>query len=354
MSAAPGPSPVRFFDTVNAYQHSAAMKAAVEVGLFTAIAEAGGNDRSHGITAAEIARRCRIHPRGARILADYLAILGFLQKSGEGEGATYANAEDAALFLDRNSPAYCGGAVEFLASAHVRAHFDALTDRVRNGGAPLSGDNSLAPNHDMWVRFARGMAGIAMGPAQMLAGITLQQLAPAPNKPLKVLDISASHGMYGLAFAQGHPQAHIVGQDWPVVLPVALEHAAKLGLADRYTTLPGSAFEVHFGSGYDVILLPNFLHHFDTATNVTLLKKCRDALRPGGLCVTLEFAPDDSRLQPPGTGTFALVMLASTPSGDAYTVTELTRMYEEAGLVNIHSAMLPIGMQRAILGARAA
>jgi 2-polyprenyl-3-methyl-5-hydroxy-6-metoxy-1,4-benzoquinol methylase len=162
--------------------------------------------------------------------------------------------------------------------------------------------------------------------------------------------------MYGIAFAQQHPHAHIVAQDWPVVLPVALEHAAKLGVADRYSTLPGSAFDVHFGGGggggYDVILLPNFLHHFDAPACTTLLRKCHASLRPGGLCVTLEFAPDNSRLQPPNAGAFALVMLAATPAGDAYTVNELTAMYQHAGFPAADSAMLPLGMQRAIFGKR--
>jgi len=83
--------------------------------------------------------------------------------------------------------------------------------------------------------------------------------------------------------------------------------------------------------GYDLVLVPNFLHHFDKPTNIELLKKVHAALRPGGLCATLEFAPDDSRVNPPGAGAFALIMLISTPAGDAYTVKELTAMHEAAG-----------------------
>jgi 2-polyprenyl-3-methyl-5-hydroxy-6-metoxy-1,4-benzoquinol methylase len=332
------PTPERFFDTVNSYQKAAAMKAAIELGLFTAVGE------GHK-TAEAIAQRCKIAVRGARILADYLTIQGFLRKGG----TTYSLAEDAALFLDRNSPAYIGAAVEFLNSPHVRAHFDALTDRVRAGGAP-TGDNSLAPNHEMWVRFARGMAGLMFMPAKGLAQLVLKMTG---DRPLKILDISAGHGMYGIAFLQQSPQAHVVGQDWGVVLTVALEHAAKFGVAGRYVTLPGSAFEVHFGTGYDVVLIPNFLHHFDRATCVTLLKKVHAALRPGGMAVTLEFSPDEERLNPALSGAFALVMLATTPAGDAYTVTEITGMYEEAGFVGTKSETVPMGMQQAFIGTKA-
>src|SRR3954467_3923783 len=99
----PSPSPALFFDTVNAFQRTEALKAAVELDLFTHVA-AGRR------TAAEVAAACGATPRGVRILADSLTVLGFLRK----EGDRYAPTPDTAAFLDRNSPAYLGGAVEFL------------------------------------------------------------------------------------------------------------------------------------------------------------------------------------------------------------------------------------------------
>src|ERR1041384_7971046 len=89
------PSPLLFFETVNAYQHSAAIKAAIELEIFTAIGEGK-------TTAAEIAQRCKTAERGARILCDALATLGFLTKQGQRYGLT----PDSATFLDRRSPAY--------------------------------------------------------------------------------------------------------------------------------------------------------------------------------------------------------------------------------------------------------
>ncbi len=344
-----GPTPERFFNVINAFEQSAAMKSAIELSLFTAIAE-GHN------TAEKLAAKVKVAVRGARILADFLAIMGFLTKSGGGatDAPVYALAEDAALFLDKNSPAYIGGAVEFLGAKDVTAHFEALTQRVRNGGAPLDGDNSLVPNHEMWVHFARGMAGLMTMPAQMLAKHVLEATGGAGGgRAMKVLDIAAGHGMFGIAVAQQNPQAKVVGLDWGIVLKVALENAAKFGVADRYSTLAGSAFEVVLGPGeFDVVLIPNFLHHFDVATNVTLLKKVHAALKPGGMAATLEFAPESDRLTPPGAGAFALVMLASTPAGDAYTVEEITGMYAKAGFKNMQAGMLPMGMQRVITGVK--
>jgi SAM-dependent methyltransferase len=95
--------------------------------------------------------------------------------------------------------------------------------------------------------------------------------------------------------------------------------------------LPGSFFEVDLGTGYDLVLLPNFLHHFDSATNVGLLKKVHAALKPGGVAAIIEFVPNDDRISPPDGALFAMRMLGTTPSGDAYTLAELDTMLREGG-----------------------
>ncbi len=93
--AAPSAKP---FETINAYQRTAAVKAAVELDLFMAIGENAG-------TAEEIAPRIDASPRGVRIRCDYLPMLGFLNKDGD----RYALTRDSATFLDRKSLMYAGG-----------------------------------------------------------------------------------------------------------------------------------------------------------------------------------------------------------------------------------------------------
>ncbi len=70
------PTPERFINAINAYQQTEAMKAAVELEIFTAIGE--GNT-----TAATIAKRCKASERGVRTLCDFLTIHGFLTKDGD-------------------------------------------------------------------------------------------------------------------------------------------------------------------------------------------------------------------------------------------------------------------------------
>src|SRR5690348_17296911 len=100
-----GPSPAAIFDMMNAYQRSAALKGAIDLGIFSAIAEGK-------TTAGEIASLRGASERGVRILCDYMVTCGMLAKSGN----QYANTRDTAVFLDRKSPAYMGGAVDFLNS----------------------------------------------------------------------------------------------------------------------------------------------------------------------------------------------------------------------------------------------
>ncbi len=320
-----GPSPMLFFETVSAYQRSEAIKAAIELNLFTTVAE--GHE-----TAPAIARTCAIAERGARILCDYLTGLGFLTKHED----QYKLTPDSAVFLDRRSPAYVGGTLEFLLSPMLMAGFSETTAAVRKGGTAMAQDGTVAPENPIWVQFARGMAPMMLPAAEMMAGL----VDPQPDQPLRILDIAAGHGRFGLAFAARNPQAHITALDWPAVLEVAKENAAHAGVSARYDTIAGSAFDVDFGGPYDVILLTNFLHHFDPPTNETLLRKVRAALAEGGRAVTLEFVPDDNRITPPGAAGFSFTMLVSTPAGDAYTFAELERMCANAGFA--HSELYPV------------
>ena len=119
----------------------------------------------------------------------------------------------------------------------------------------------------------------------------------------------------------------------------------------NFTELPGSAFDVDFGGPYDAVLLTNFLHHFDPPTCVGLLKKVHAALRPGGRAATLEFVPNEDRVSPPMSAAFSMTMLATTATGDAYTLSELTAMYTEAGFSNITGHPLPMSPQTVVIGA---
>src|SRR5215203_2447324 len=171
--AAQQPSPQLFFQTINAHQRTEALKAAIELEVFTAIGE--GNS-----TAAEIAKRCQASEKGMRVLCDYLTIMEMLTKKDN----HYALTLDSSVFLDKRSPAYLGGARR-------------MTDAVRKGGTAMENDGTIGPDHPIWVKFARGMAPLTAMPAQLMANL----VDPNADRKLKILDIAAGHGLYGINFA---------------------------------------------------------------------------------------------------------------------------------------------------------
>lgn len=328
------PSPERFFMAVTAYQQSAVIKGAIELDVFTAIGE--GN-----ATAKALADRCQADERGMRILCDYLVVSGFLTKA-DGQ---YDLTSDAAIFLNRHSPAYAGGVIEFLQAPTLMEAYRDIAAVVRKGGTIISEEGTVSEENPVWVKFARAMAPLMIMPAQMIA-----QLIPVdPSRKVKVLDIAAGHGVFGAAFAQQHPNAEIVALDWAPVLEVAKENAQKLGVGDRHRLLPGSAFEVDFGSGYDVVLLTNFLHHFDVETCEKLLRKIYAALNEGGRVATLEQVPNDDRISPPIAAAFSMTMLATTRAGDAYTFAEHERMFNRAGFKRSELHEMPGLPQRVVV-----
>src|SRR5215207_1314993 len=132
-SAAQQPSPQLFFQTANAHQRTEALKAAIELEVFTAIGE--GNT-----TAAQIAKRSQTSERGMRILCDFLTTMEMLTKQGD----SYALTLDSAIFLDKRSPAYVGGAIEFMCSPMLVDAAKNMTEAVRKGGTAMEDDGTVS------------------------------------------------------------------------------------------------------------------------------------------------------------------------------------------------------------------
>ncbi len=326
--AAEAPNPTLVFETLTAHQRTAALRAAIEIDLFRAIGEGPGD-------VASLAKQCSASERGVRILCDFLTIIGLLKK----DESRYHHSPTSAVFLDPRSPACVASTARFMSNPAMHEPYEHLAEIIRKGATTLPGNGSVEPENPIWVEFAHSMAPMMAPMAAPLGTIVLD----GHNGPVHVLDIAAGHGLFGIEVAKKNPQAQIVAVDWAPVLEVAHANAQKAGVADRYTRLAGSAFEVEYGGPYDIVLLTNFLHHFDPPTCVQLLKKVRGALKPGGRAAALEFVPNPDRVSPPTAAAFSMVMLASTPSGDAYTFKVLESMYQEAGFGEVTAHPVPTG-----------
>ena len=328
------PTPEHIFNTLSAYQESAALKTAIDLDLFTAIAD-GAN------TSVLLAAKTGAAERGLRILCDYLSIHGFLSKAA----GHYSLSQESAVFLNRRSPAYMGTLADFLASERSKTQFNALAETVRKGGTAVAQGDNTKPNDELWVNFARTMAPLTTVSAGFIADLA----GAKEGKPCKVLDIAAGHGMFGITIAKQNPNALITAADWAPVLAVAKENAAAAGVADRVSFRPGSAFEADLGEGYDIVLLTNIFHHFDMATCERLMRRVHGALKPDGKAITLEFVPNEDRITPPMAAAFSLVMLAATDSGDAYTFSQYEKMFENAGFAKTTQYSVPDSPQQLLL-----
>jgi transposase len=181
-----------------------------------------------------------------RILCDYLCILGFLAK----DGGRYSLTQDTATFLDKRSPAYLGGAIEFLLSPMLTDGFKDLTAAIRKGGAVISEEGVVAPEHPIWMKFARAMAPMAAMPSQLMAKLVDEKA----DRNLKILDIAAGHGLYGIAFAKNNPQAKIVALDWARVGSRERERPQCRGQRSLQYDWRLTGGEAHEVKGYEALM----------------------------------------------------------------------------------------------------
>lgn len=326
-------TPIKFIECLNGFQKSAVARTAVELEIFTHIAR--GRD-----TVEQIASATQASARGIRILLDGLTVLDLIGK----HDGRYRLTPESALFLDRESPEYVGGTVAFQHTPFLYDAFSRFTEAVRRGGVAVSEEGSMEAGHPVWIDFARAMIPIALPPARLTA-----QLA---GPVTRVLDVAAGHGMYGISILQICPEARCVAVDWEGVLALARENARIAAVEERWSGLPGSVFDVELGGGYDAVLLPHILHHFDRNACVGMLGRLHDVMTANSRLFIVEMVPHEDRVSPSAAAWFAMMMLATTAGGDAYTLAEYGEMLEAAGFRLEHRHPVPGSARSVIVAAR--
>lgn len=331
------PSPARLTDYAFAFQRTAALRAAVELDLFTAIG--AGHD-----TVPQLAVHCGAEERGVQALCDFLVALELLAKEGE----RYAAVPDAGFFLRRGSPAFIGDALDFVVSeTQLEATLRDPAAPVRRGGTALTETGQLvAPDHPDWTTYAQAMAPLMARSASFLADL----VASADGEMARVLDVAAGPGQSGIALAKRFPAAQITALDWPGVLEVARRNAEAAGVADRWQALPGSALAVPLGGPYDVALVVRFLHLLSPSDGEAFLSRLHAALAPEGQIVALHATLNEDRASPPFAAMMNFNILATTPAGQVYTAAELEDLLSRTGFARLEWHALPDSDERAVVG----
>ena len=304
-------SPAWLLDEFRAYERSLTLRTAIELDLFTRIG--AGVD-----TIPALAKATRASVRGLRVLCDNLAAHQHLvKKSGR-----YRLTLNSRIFLSKDSPACFASTIRFLASdAYIKAFCDLLRSVKRGRARTLK---------TPWPDYARLMSPLA----QDVAASVAEALTADSAGPMRVLDVAAGHGLYGLALGAHNPQAEIYALDAADVLRVAARNARRAGLGKRFHSIPGDAFTTSFGGPYDLVLAGNIAHHLEPGANIKLFRKCRAALKPKGKLVVLDFVINEDRVSPAAEAGFAIHLFA-TGSCDVYTLAEYRGMLRAAGFRRI-------------------
>lgn len=271
-------------------------------------------------TAEEVAAERGLHPRGARMLLDGLVAMDLLAK----RDGRYQNLPVASACLRPGQPGYQGHIIRHL--QHVSARWARLAEAVRTGTAP--GVEETRPGPEQLRAFILGMSDIARWSAQEV----LEAVDLSGRRHL--LDLGAGPATYAITFLRAHPRMRATVFDRPEVIAIAREEVARADLDDRVSFIGGDMTADAYGTGYDLVLLSNIIHAFGPSVNRAVLRRCREALEPGGLLIIKDFLVEDDRSGPPFGLMFALNMLVGTEAGDTYSRAQIEEWTREAGFVD--------------------
>jgi SAM-dependent methyltransferase len=237
--------------------------------------------------------------------------------------------------LYRNSPtaSVCLCSDGAVSMHHILEHnfslwesWSRLEEAVRTGTAPCCSQWEKKQGPDMALQaFILGMRDIAsLSWTEFEGALDLTERR-------HLLDIGTGPGTYPIQFLRKYPHLRATLFDLPPVVEIARGEVHAAGLDDRVSYRAGSLYEDDFGTGYDVILVSNIIHMIGPEGNRALVRKCCDALAPGGLLVIKDFFVADDYSGSPLALVFALNMLVNTQEGDTYTVKEVGEWTRSAG-----------------------
>ncbi len=298
---------------------SKALLSAVELGVFSELADAGALD------SETLRERLGLHPRSATDFFDALVALGMLER----DDGRYANTPATELFLDRAKPSYIGGMLE-MANARLYGFWGSLTEGLRTGTPQneAKGGGSffeaLYADPARLAQFARAMSAVSTGAAQAIA-------ARFPWRDhASVIDVGCAEGAVPVQIALAHEHITGGGFDLPPVEPLFEANVARFGLGERLSFTAGDFFSDPLPKA-DVLVMGHILHDFDLDEKRLLLKKAYDALPEGGALIVYEAIIDDERRANAFGLLMSLNMLIETPGGFDYTGADCRAWMQETG-----------------------
>jgi hypothetical protein len=319
------PSPVMLNDDLWAAWKTFTIAAAMQLDVFTLIAQGSG-------TASEVAGRAGADAGAMRRLLDVLVALKYLRRKGD----VYALEPIAATFLVRGAELYMEGGAAF--ASGVAMDWMRLAEAVRSG-RPVTQGGPEERAMDFLPLLVKAIFPTSYVPAKAAAAALG---APARKRITNILDVAAGSGAWSLAFAQALPKARVTVVDLPPVAAITREYAARYGVAERYGYIEGNLREVEFGrERYDLVILGHIVHSEGAEWGRKLIEKSAVALRDKGLLLIAEMVPNDERTGPSMPMLFGLNMLLHTPEGDVFAMRDYRGWLKDAGFKSIKTIRAP-------------
>lgn len=313
-------TPEKILETAAAFAPAKALLTAIELGIFTELAQGP-------LDLPALTERLGLHPRGARDYLDLLVSLHFLER----QDGIYSNAPETDLFLDRKKPSYLGGYLEML-NTRTYPLWMSLGEVLRTGNVQNEANQhgsddvfgSMYADPVVMRSFLSGMTGISKPVALALAATF-----PWQNYQT-ILDVGTAQGDCVVQIALAHPHLTGGGFDLPAVRPYFEEYIAQWGLQDRLRFFTGDFFKVDLPPA-DVLIMGQVLHDWDLTQKQSLLKKAYDVLPVGGALIVYDALIDEERRHQPFGLLVSMSMLLETVGGFNYSGADCMAWMQSVG-----------------------
>nr|MDQ6901057.1 acetylserotonin O-methyltransferase [Candidatus Dormibacteraeota bacterium] len=266
------------------------------------------------LTLAQLAERCGLPARSARILADAMVALGFLEKAEAG----YANRPVAKSFL-------AGGPEEGLRP------FLSFWDQI-SYPAWMSLEAATRNGTGVGMHLTEAQRRVFSVGVQALTAAAARSLAAGYDfgRHHRLLDVGGGTGSFLVAVLSAHAWLEGTLFELPAVAGVALQVLAGNPVADRIRIVEGDFLRDQVPAGNDLLLIANVIHLFQPEVNRELLGRLRKAVEVGARALLVDFWTDPSHTQP----LFAALMAGEflvIAGGDVYSAAELQGWLAETG-----------------------
>jgi ubiquinone/menaquinone biosynthesis C-methylase UbiE len=329
-------SPERLMELGFAYAPPLIISAAVSNNVFNSLAGAAK-------TSGEVARETGASERGLRAIMNALVGLKLLTKDREHR---YSLTPESDAFLVSNKP---GAQAGFFGTVlpHLALKWTQLPEIVRQG-RPTAAVNQEAEGTKFFSQLVENIIPMSYPAAQALAEHL--KLSKAKNE-LRVLDLAAGSGIWGIALAQKSPRVRVTAVDWAGIIPTTKRITKRFGVAEQFEYVEGDLLETNFGTGFDVAILGHILHSEGEERSRQLLNKIFRVLKSGGTIAIAEQLVNDQRTAPTFALMFAVQMLVNTEQGDTFSFDEVKSWLEDAGFKRVRKLNAP-GPSPLILAAK--